>query len=153
MKRLATVVVMLWSIAALAGADLEREARAIEAMLVAPCCFSQQVSLHHSEAADEVRRDVRARLAVGQTRERILDAYVAQYGKRILAEPPAQGFDLALYLVPLVTLVLSAGLLSVVVRRFGGARVAPATADADAGSAPGNPDIEARLDDELRDLD
>ena len=58
------------------AADVEREAREIEAMLIAPCCFSQQVSVHQSPAADEVRADVRARLAAGETRQQILDAYV-----------------------------------------------------------------------------
>jgi cytochrome c-type biogenesis protein CcmH len=153
MKRLLTLAAMMWTVVVLAGADQEREARAIETMLVAPCCFSQQVSEHQSEAADEVRRDVRARLAAAQTRQEILDAYVAQYGKRILAEPPARGFDAVLYVLPAVTLVLSAGLLAVVVRRFARARAAPATTGPDGGAAPPDPDDEARLDDELRDLD
>lgn len=43
--------------------DLERDAREIEAALIAPCCFSQQVSVHQSPAADEVRKDIRKRLA------------------------------------------------------------------------------------------
>jgi cytochrome c-type biogenesis protein CcmH/NrfF len=85
-----------------APAEIEREARAIEAMLVAPCCYSQQVSIHESAAADEVRRDVRARLTAGQSRQRILDDYVANYGKRILAVPPARGFDLTLFVTPVV---------------------------------------------------
>src|SRR5450759_2307478 len=79
------------------GAALEREAREIDAMLVAPCCFSQQVSVHQSAAAQDVKDDVRRRLAAGETRQQILDAYVTEYGKHILAEPPAEGFDLMLY--------------------------------------------------------
>ena len=72
--------------------DVEAEARAIDAMLIAPCCFTQQVSVHPSPAAEDVRRDVRARLAAGQTRQQILDTYLARYGTRILAAPPARGF-------------------------------------------------------------
>ncbi|HUL74628.1 MAG TPA: cytochrome c-type biogenesis protein CcmH, partial [Vicinamibacterales bacterium] len=82
------------------AAALEREAHAIDDALVAPCCFTQQVSVHHSQAAEDVREDVRVRLASGQTREQILDAYVGIYGKRILAEPPPAGFDLTLYVAP-----------------------------------------------------
>ena len=136
------------------GVDLEREALAIDAMLIAPCCFSQQVSLHQSEAAAEVRRDVRTRLAAGQTRQQILDAYVEQYGKRILAEPPAAGFDMALYVVPIVLFLASAGLVVVIARRF--ASRAPETISASANSTPitaMSPEENARLDDELRDLD
>jgi cytochrome c-type biogenesis protein CcmH/NrfF len=88
--------------------DLEREARSLEAALIAPCCFSQQVSVHESPASDEVRRDVRARLAAGQTRQQILDAYVKEYGKRILAVPPPEGFDVTLYVTPIAVFVLTA---------------------------------------------
>lgn len=133
------------------GAELEREARVIDAMLIAPCCYSQQVSVHQSPAADEVRQDVRRRLAEGQTRDQIVDAYVAQYGKRVLAEPPAEGFDLMLHVMPLALLLASVGLLLVIVRRFGvrpgGRTQHPAVA------AEGAALLERRLDEELRDLD
>jgi len=136
------------------GPDLEIEARAIDAMLIAPCCFRQQVSVHQSPAADEVRLDVRARLAAGQTRRQILDAYVARYGKQILAEPPAIGFDRSLYVMPVVTLLLSAGLVAALLRRFTSHRPSPAPGFQPAAAlAQPAPADQARLDDELRDLD
>jgi len=140
---------------ALAQSDQEREARAIEAMLIAPCCFSQQVSVHQSPAADEVRRDVRARLAAGETRQQILDAYVAQHGLRILAEPPPTGINLALYVTPVVVLLLSVALVVFAVRRFSGYGAAtPALTQGGTLPMPtASPSDEARLDDELRDLD
>ena len=70
---LATLVLALAISPVLSGPDLEREARVVDAMLIAPCCFSQQVSVHQSPAADEVRRDVRRRLAEGQSRQRAPD--------------------------------------------------------------------------------
>ena len=93
------------------GTDLDKDARELEAMLIAPCCFSQQVSVHHSAAADEVRQDIRKRLAAGETREQILDAYEAQYGKRVLAEPPAEGIARMLYVLPPLVFVLTAALM------------------------------------------
>ncbi len=144
-----TLIVALGLGPALTGADLEREARALEAMLIAPCCYSQQVSVHQSGAADDVRKDVRLRLAAGETRQQILDAYVAQYGKRILAQPPAEGFDLALYVLPPLLLIGSAALVVTLVRRFS-SRPAVAAADAPPIASAG---YDARLDDELRDLD
>ncbi len=152
MSPLVALAVALLVNAPPSGADLEREARAIDAMLIAPCCFTQQVSVHRSAAADEVRRDVRARLAAGETREQILNAYVATYGKHILAEPPAVGFDLTLYVMPFVMLFASAGLVAVVLRRFTRPASSGAPAIGDGTLAPADP-IEARLDDELRDLD
>ena len=131
--------------------ELEREAREIEALVIAPCCFSQQVSVHNSPAATEVRRDIRVRLAAGQDRTRILAAYTAEYGDRILAEPPARGFNRLLYVLPPILGLAGIGLLFVVVRNFTrrgrtatAARPAPAT-------APG--ELDDRLDEELRNLD
>ncbi len=137
-----------------AAPDLERDARVIDAMLVAPCCFSQPVSVHASPAADDVRRDVRARLAAGETRQQIVDAYVAQYGKRILAAPSADGFDVTLYVLPLVVLLASAGLGVLAIRRFTrGASGEPAQPGGLAGAGAGSAEDEARLNDELRDMD
>ena len=147
--KMLTLIVALGLSPVLSGPDLEREARALEAMIIAPCCFSQQVSVHQSPAADEVRKDVRLRLAAGETREQVLNAYVSQYGKRILAEPPAQGFDLALYVLPPLLLVLSAALVIVVIRRFSHRPVEVTPAAPPVASAT----YDAQLDDELRDLD
>ena len=134
------------------GTDLEQEAREIETMLIAPCCFRQQVSVHRSGAADEVRRDIRARLAAGETRGQILDAYVARYGRRILAQPPAEGFGGVLYVLPPLALILTGALVVMAVRRFTGARVPDAPAAASA-APPVEERYRERLEDELRDLD
>lgn len=148
------LVVALASPARAQTADLEREARLIETTLIAPCCFSQQVSLHQSEAAADVKLDIRRRLAAGETRQQILDAYVAQYGKRILVEPPAEGFDRMLYVLPPLGLILTAALTVVLVRRFAsrGALAAPAATPV---APSGQTDLaySAVLDEELRDLD
>ena len=134
--------------------DVEAEARAIDAMLIAPCCFTQQVSVHQSPAAEEVRRDVRTRLVAGQRRQQILDAYVAQYGTRILAAPPARGFAITLYVVPVILIIASAGLVTVVGRRLTRQPSVSTTAAQDgAALTPMNAADVERLDDELRDLD
>jgi cytochrome c-type biogenesis protein CcmH len=96
----------------------EKEAKEIETMVIAPCCWSQQVSVHQSPAADQMKKDIRAQLAEGNTRPQILDAFVAQYGERILAEPPARGFKRTLYVLPVLLLVASGVVLSFVVKRM-----------------------------------
>ena len=149
---LMVVIIALTTGGAVAGSDIEGRARELDAMLIAPCCFSQQVSVHHSAAADHVRQDIRKRLAAGETREQILDAYVAQHGKRVLAQPPAEGMARVLYVVPPVALVLTAALVVVVVRRFTASRAAQAPV----ACSPPVPVAErygAALDEELRDLD
>ena len=130
--------------------ELERQAREIDTMLVAPCCFRQEVAVHQSDAARAVKQDVRQRLAAGETQQEILDAYVAHYGKHILAEPRAEGFDRLLYVLPVVMFVASIAVLTIAIRRLTGhpAAGAPgALADAETQAEA------EQLDDELRDLD
>lgn len=73
---------------------LEEKARAIEGKLMAPCCWSQPVAQHYSQAAGEIRRGVREMLAAGKSEQKILEYYVANHGERILASPRARGFNL-----------------------------------------------------------
>lgn len=139
---------------AVAAADpqaLEREAKQLEARLIAPCCWSQQVSLHQSPAADDIKQTVRKLLAEGKTSQQILDIYVAQYGDRILAEPPARGFSRLIYIAPWVFLVASVGLVVVVIRRL--RAVSPAPARAERGASAPTEDEADRIDEELRNLD
>jgi cytochrome c-type biogenesis protein CcmH len=129
----------------------ESEARKLETELIAPCCWSQQVSVHASPAADRVRADIRARLEAGQTHQQILDAYVSEYGQAILAEPPARGSNLALYVAPPIALAASAALLVALVRRFArkaGDEPSPATLE-----GPADPRLADELDEELERLD
>ena len=130
---------------------LEAEARQIETEVIAPCCWSQQVSVHQSPAADQMRADIRTMLAGGRSHDQVLEAFVAQYGERILAMPPARGYKLSLYVLPVVLLVVSAFALGLLVKRMAGrgalAPVAgPAASDAD-------DQYRDRLTEELRDLD
>jgi cytochrome c-type biogenesis protein CcmH len=136
-----------------AGAELEREARAIEAMLIAPCCFSQQVSVHQSPAAEELRQDIRRRLAAGETRQQILDAYEKRYGTRVLAEPPARGFSVALYVIPPLLFLASIGLVVMLVRRFTSPGEVASGAAGESRALGTATRYEPRLDEELRDLD
>lgn len=132
------------------AASMEATARRLEAKLIAPCCWSQQVSVHQSPAATEIKKDLRVRLARGETEDQILQDYVVQFGEQILAEPPARGFTRFLYVLPPVFLIGGGALVVVLVRRFS-RRSAAAPVDA---PRPTEADAyQARLDDELRDLD
>ena len=51
-------------------AVVEREAKQIERMLIAPCCWTQPVSKHFSGAAAEIRQGIRQMLSEGKTRQR-----------------------------------------------------------------------------------
>ena len=138
--------------AAQAPQALEQQAKAIETMIIAPCCWSQQVSVHQSPASDQIKTNIRKMLTAGKSPQLILDAYVAEYGDRILAEPPASGFSGLLYVLPWIFLAGSVGLVVFVVRRLRTPGPALAAASG-ANAAPMNEDEAERIDDELRKLD
>lgn len=118
---------------------LEEEAEKIETMLIAPCCWRQPVAEHYSAAADQIRTDVRVMLASGLTQDQILQKYVAEYGERILSQPPARGFNSLAYLLPVLFLACGAGVALLVVRRLrpAHAKVAAAQPSDKAPSAAG----------------
>jgi cytochrome c-type biogenesis protein CcmH len=140
-------------------AALEREARQLETMLIAPCCWLQPVSQHQSQASDDVKQQIRVLLAAGKTRQEVLDAFAAQYGPRILAEPPATGVGRLLYVGMPLAFVLSAGALVLFLKKATARRRVPAAAPPGTTGTPadttGTPDdaYTERLDDELRDMD
>jgi cytochrome c-type biogenesis protein CcmH len=146
-------LLMLVGLTAAAGPDqaaVEREAKQIERMLIAPCCWTQPVSDHYSAEADEIRTGIRTLLTSGKTRQQILDAYVVQYGERILAEPPARGFKASLYVLPWIFLVLGGMAVFLAVWRLQAASPAEEVGEA---TVPTDDPYAERLDEELRSLD
>jgi cytochrome c-type biogenesis protein CcmH len=114
------IPILFWAVAA-SGADNQenaRKAREIEDNLIAPCCWSQPVSQHHSEAAEKVRNEVSAMVAAGKSREEILDHFVSQYGERILATPRPKGFNILVYVLPAAALIFGTCLLFFLLKKL-----------------------------------
>jgi cytochrome c-type biogenesis protein CcmH/NrfF len=59
----------------------------IEAALLAPCCYREQLSRHQSEIAVKMRLEIAKWVEAGKTDQEILDAYVKQYGSKVLVDP------------------------------------------------------------------
>jgi len=85
--------------------------RELEYEIMAPCCYGSPVADHESEAAKQVKVQIKQLLAEGKTKEEILDMYVAIYGERILAKPRATGFNVMAYIMPPVFLLIGGLLL------------------------------------------
>ena len=90
-------------------------------------CVECRTALNVSSApvADQERAFIRARIAEGMTKEEIKAALVEEYGPDVLAEPGDDGFDLAAWLVPGALVVLAAGGVVLLARRW--RRPEPAT--------------------------
>lgn len=133
--------------------ELEREAQAIDKMLMCPVCPAETIDQAQVEISFQMRSVVRELLAEGRTREEVLDYFVDRYGADILAAPPKSGTNLVAWILPIVG--VAAGLLGVflVIRAMTRAQRsvplpsrAPAAANAPGPQAPGDPDLAPYLE-------
>jgi len=99
------------------------EARTREIAAGLRCVVCQGLSIEDSpaELAREMRAIVKEQVAAGRTRAEIEAYFVARYGEFVLLAPRPEGFNLLVYALPVVALVLGALFVVGFVRRWGGA--------------------------------
>jgi cytochrome c-type biogenesis protein CcmH len=144
---------------ALAGPALASEQRPtlaeLETELICPTC---QGTLDQSNApiARRMRAFIADRIAAGDTKSEIKAALVAQFGERVLAEPPKEGFTLLAWLLPLAGIGAAAAVIGALAwrwsRRSSGA-VAPAGDPSSNGQRSLDPELERRVDEALARFD
>jgi cytochrome c-type biogenesis protein CcmH len=74
--------------ASAADPAIEIRARELERRLLAPCCWRETLDVHTSPLSTQLRSELRARLAAGESAPQIEDALVARYGPRLRAQLP-----------------------------------------------------------------
>ena len=154
-RRLAllALVVALLAPAGAAAAEPQFRMSDIESELMCPTCQSR-LDMSHSPAADRIRTFIEEKRQLGWTEQEVKDALVADFGPAVLAAPPAEGFGLVAWLVPLVA--VAGGLAAVVGAVALWRRRSPPVAAAGAGTSTGavvDPALDARIDAALADLD
>jgi len=106
-----------------------------------------------SSVATQIEAFISRRIRAGDTRTEIEQRLVANFGPAILASPPRHGFDLLAWWLPIAAVVGGALVLGAAAWHWSRAherepRPAPALA-----SGPLDPELERRLDEELRRFD
>jgi cytochrome c-type biogenesis protein CcmH len=56
--------------------------------------------------------------AMGKSDGEIIDVFVQQYGKRVLAVPPAEGFNLLAWVMPFVAIAAGLAVVWMFIQRF-----------------------------------
>ena len=138
---------------ALAGSASASEARPtlaeLEREVVCPSCHTT-LNLSDSPIADRMRAFIRARIAAGDTKSEIKEKLVDEFGEVVLAAPPARGFNVLAWALPLAAAVLGSLLLALLARRWTRARTRASLPDASTnGRGAVDPELERRLDEEL----
>lgn len=106
--------------------DVNRVAR----QLYCPVCPNTPLDVCETQACKDWRELIRQKLAAGASDQEIIDYFVAQYGQRVLAQPPAKGFNLLMWIIPLAALIAGAAALVVILRAWSGGARRPAAVSA-----------------------
>ncbi len=85
---------------------LEEKTRMVASELRCPVCQGNSIQDSPSELAQEMKGVVRDQLASGKSPDEVKQYFIAKYGEWILLEPKASGFNLVVYLLPLVVVAV-----------------------------------------------
>ena len=101
-----------------AETQLDRDVRAVSAQLRCPVCQGLSLQDSPSELSQEMKDVVRQQLAEGRTPEEVKAYFVSKYGEWILMEPKPEGFNLAVYALPIIGLIAGAAFVFFTARRW-----------------------------------
>lgn len=99
------------------------------------------------EVKEGMHSIIRADLEQGKTEPEILQDLVNRYGEKVLAAPPARGFNLTAWLLPGVGLLIGLFLAITIVRRW---RKPTAEAAAPAGAPPVDESVLSAVEEEMK---
>lgn len=103
-----------------------------------PVCQGQTVAFSNSGLSQQMRILIKKKLEQGETEQQILQYFVDRYGESILTNPPKSGFDLIVWLLPILGLLAGTGVVGYVLRNWrsrnelaprSGSEQSPSTAD------------------------
>ena len=101
-------------------AELDSLTRSVASQLRCPVCQGESILDSPASLAQEMRTLVRTQLAQGKSPDDVKAYFVSKYGEWILLAPPASGFTLLVYALPLAALLLGAAVVFFAVRRWTG---------------------------------
>jgi len=83
-------------------------------------CNAVLVNCTHQECSvrDSMLTAIKEKVAQGQSREQIIQSFVAQYGEQVLSSPPKRGFNLTAWITPFVVLLLGGLVIFYVVKKW-----------------------------------
>ncbi len=93
------------------GAVTDDEVNSIAKEMYCPVCESTPLDVCPTSACEDWRQDIRDKLEEGWSETQIKEYFVNRYGDRVLAVPPARGFNWIIYLTPPIAILAGAGFL------------------------------------------
>ncbi len=122
-------------------------AQQLESRLLAPCCWNQTLDIHGSPTASDLKKEIRRRLAAGESADAIEASIVARYGEKIVAVPKGSPLGRTASLLAIAMGVAGIGALFLLVR-WRRRSAALALAEKKSAAASGGKDRD-RYDDQI----
>lgn len=128
------------------------DVNAIAKQLYCPVCENTPLDVCPTEACHQWRELIRQMLAEGKTEQEIKDYFVANYGARVLSEPPRTGFNWLVYIIPPVLILAGAVFLFNAFRAWTKPKSAEAGTgqEKEAGTSSSEDEYIKRLEEELK---
>lgn len=121
LRSVGLLAVLLLSFSLTVGAQnspLDERTRGVASQLRCPVCQGVSIQDSPSELAVEMKSVVREQLAAGRTPDEVKAYFVEKYGDWVLLEPPATGFNLLVYVLPVLAVVGGVFAVVIAVRRW-----------------------------------
>lgn len=136
MKRVAMVLVMLVGAVSMAGAQdsqpeglylgkgpledpaLEARATRLASELQCPVCQGQSINASPAPMAQQMKDLIRSQVADGYSNEEVREYFISKYGEWVLLNPKAAGFNLLVYILPVVALLGGVAFVFAMIRRW-----------------------------------
>jgi len=123
------------------------EVNAVAKQLFCPVCESTPLDVCPTQACAQWRELIRTKLSEGWTADQIKDYFATQYGARVLAEPPRQGWFWMMYIIPPVLMLVGVYILYRAVQSM---RKPALVEMPEEEAAPAQDDYARRVEEELK---
>lgn len=135
----------------LLGAALEEKTNSVAAVLRCPVCQGSTVGDSPSQSARNMKAEVRDLLAAGFTADQVMAYFEFSYGEFVRLAPKAEGFNLFVWLAPILLLLGGGAVTALAIRRFsaGAPQAAAVVGASEDGSDDMDHDTDAAVDPEL----
>ena len=125
-QRAGTVLVLFLSVLVVFAAPVlaqqptpsDNEVNRVAKQLFCPVCENTPLDVCPTQACAEWRELIRQKIAIGWSDQQIKDYFAAQYGDRVLSEPPRKGLNWLVYILPALFFLGGLYLVYTVLRRM-----------------------------------
>ena len=85
---------------------------------ICQCGCGRVLDSHVCETQEAMTALIEQQIADGQTKEQIIQFFVAQYGEEVLASPPKRGFNLTAWILPFAVILGGGGIIYISLKKW-----------------------------------